>query len=217
MMIPMFGAPLQPRPFRQLKRLVRFAPLAISIALVTTGASTVHAQSTLIGATLDWWKLEEDMLTFVCLPEQSPAWCADARAGIRPPPPPPPVADRDRRRGRGGPPQPPPPPPKSVDDETWQSLLAELTRRRPRPEDITTLERRGFEDKDPVAFEMLGYAYAAGWGRPKDLALGYQYYGLALVRGRAEAKSNLDELWHFLSTDEQRFIQFRFQRAFPRP
>ena len=200
--------------------LARPVPLVAMILIGMIWISTAHAQTTPIGVTLDWWKLDEDMLTFVCLPEQSPEWCADARAGVRPPaPPPPPALTQDRRRGRGGPPPPPPPPPppKSVDDETWQNLLAELTRRRPRPEDIITLERRGFEDKDPTAFEMLGYAYAAGGGRPKDLAVGYQYYGLALVRGRSDARTNLDELWRFLSADEQQFIQFRFQRAFPRP
>ena len=195
--------------------LPRPAPLIALILFGTIWISTAQAQTATIGVTLDWWKLDDDMLTFVCLPEQSPEWCADARAGVRPPPPP--ISTQDRRRSRGGPPPPPPPPPKSVDDETWQTLLAELTRRRPRPEDIATLERRGFEDKDPTAFEMLGYAYAAGWGRPKDLAVGYQYYGLALVRGRSDARTNLDELWRFLSADEQQFIQFRFQRAFPRP
>ncbi|GEM_PF-6232758 len=205
-------------PFRLIGRTTRLLPIACVVFLATAWGSSAQAQSATIGANLDWWKLDEDMLTFVCLPERQPAWCADARAGIRPPPPPPPeTAPGDRRRSRGGPPPPPPPPPKSVDDETWQVLVEELTRRRPRPTDIATLERRGFEDGDPIAFEMLGYAYAAGWGRPKNLALGYQYYGLALVRGRTEVQPNLDELWRFLSADEQRFIQFRFQRAFPSP
>ena len=200
--------------------LARPIPLVGLILFGTIWMSTAQAQTNTIGASLDWRKLDEDMLTFVCLPEQAPGWCTDARAGVRPalplPPPDPTVQDR-RRRHRGRPPAPPPPPPKSVDDETWQNLLAELTRRRPRPIDITTFERRGFEDKDPSAFEMLGYAYAAGWGRPKDLAVGYQYYGLALVRGSADSRANLAELWRFLSADEQRFIQFRFERAFSRP
>lgn len=87
----------------------------------------------------------------------------------------------------------------------------------PRPIDIITLERRAFEDKDPTAFEMLGYSYAVGWGRQKNLAMGYQYYGLGLIQGVASARENLDNLWLFLSEDEQRFIQFRFQRAFSRP
>jgi len=196
-------------------------PLVGLILFGTVWMSAAQAQTNTIGASLDWRKLDEDMLTFICLPEQAPRWCPDARAGVRPalprPPPAPPV--QDRRRSRSGPPPPPSPPPspKSVDDETWQNLLAELTRRRPRPVDITTLEQRGFEDKDPTAFEILGYAYAAGWGRPKDLAVGYQYYGLALLQGHANSRANLDELWHFLSADEQRFIQFRFQRAFSRP
>jgi len=196
--------------------LTRLILLSALVFVGTILTSSVQAQTTMIGATLDWWKLDEDMLTFVCLPERAPVWCADARAGIRPPPPPP-IADQDRTRGRGRPPPTPPPPPKSIDDESWQNLLDELTRRRPRPEDITTIERRGFEDKDPIAFEMLGYTYATGWGRPKNLGLGYQYYGLALVRGRTEARTNLDELWRFLSEEEQTFIQFRFQRAFPQP
>ena len=213
----MFGF-ISTRPFHPIAKGHRLLFFVCLFALASTWGSAAQAQSAMIGANLDWWKLDEDMLTFVCLPERRPPWCADARAGIRPPPPPPPeTAAGDRRRGRGGPPAPPPPPPKSVDDETWQALLAELNRRRPRPNDIATLERRGFEDGDPVAFEMLGYAYAAGWGRPKNLALGYQYYGLALVRGRTEAQPNLDELWRFLSADEQQFIQFRFQRAFPPP
>lgn len=206
------------RSFRQAACAARLLLAASLTAFAVAWGPAAQAQTATIGATLDWWKLDEDMLTFLCLPEEQPAWCADARAGIRPPAPPPPeAAPGERRRGRGGPPPPPPPPPKSVDDETWQGLVEELTRRRPRPADIATLERRGFEDGDPVAFEMLGYAYAAGWGRPKNLALGYQYYGLALVRGRTEVQPNLDELWRFLSADEQRFIQFRFQRAFPSP
>lgn len=176
------------------------------------------AQSTLIGADLDWWKLEPQMVTFLCLPDVKPAWCADAAAGIRPPPPPvPPPPEPRGRRSRSEPPPPPPPPPKSVDDESWQRLLVELEQRRPRPEDIATLERRGFEDKDPVAFEMLGFTYATGWGRPQDIALGYQYYGLALIEGRTEARTNLDELWGRLDADNQQYIRFRFERAFPRP
>ncbi len=194
------------------------ALLCLVIGALSSPASPASAQSFMIGANLDWWKLEPDMLTFVCLPDVQPAWCADARDGVRPPPPAPPAPPpQDRRRGRSEPPPPPPPPPKSVDDDTWQSLLAELTRRRPRPEDITTLERRGFEDKDPTAFEILGFTFATGRGRPKDLATGYQYYGLALVRGRADMRTNLDEIWRFLSDDQQLFIRFRFERAFPRP
>jgi hypothetical protein len=199
--------------------LVRPIPLVGLILLGTVWMSAAQAQTNTIGASLDWQKLDEDMLTFVCLPEKAPGWCPDARAWVRPalPRQPPAPSVQDRRYSRVGPPPPPPPPPKSVDNETWQNLLAELTQRRPRPIDITTLERRGFEDKDPTAFEMLGYAYAAGWGRPKDLAVGYQYYGLALLGGHADSRANLDELWRFLSADEQRFIQFRFQRAFSRP
>jgi hypothetical protein len=194
--------------------------LLVSLILFgTIWMSAAQAQTNTIGASLDWRKLDEDMVTFVCLPEKAPGWCPDARAKVQPALPRPPLAPsvQDRRRSRGEPPPPPPPPPKSVDDETWQNLLVELTRRQPRPIDITTLERRGFEDKDPTAFEMLGYAYAAGWGGIKDLAVGYQYYGLALVGGHADSRASLDELWRFLSADEQRFIQFRFQRAFSSP
>jgi hypothetical protein len=199
--------------------LARTIPLVGMILFGTIWMSAAQAQTNTIGASLDWRKLDEDMLTFVCLPEHAPGWCPDALAGVRPalPRPPPASSVQDRRRGGGRTPPPPPAPPKSVDDETWQNLLAELSRRRPRPIDITTLERRGFEDKDPTAFEMLGYVYATGWGRPKDLAVGYQYYGLALVLGHDDSRANLDELWRFLSTDEQRFIQFRFQRALTRP
>ena len=199
--------------------LARTIPLVGVILFGTIWMSAAQAQTNTIGASLDWRKLDEDMLTFVCLPEQAPEWCPDARAGALPvlPSPPPAPSMQDRRRRGGGTSPPPPPPPKSVDDETWQNLLAELTRRGPQPIDIITLERRGFEDKDPIAFEMLGYAYAAGWGRPKNLAVGYQYYGLALVLGHDDSRANLDELWRFLSADEQRFIQFRFQRAFSSP
>jgi TPR repeat protein len=64
---------------------------------------------------------------------------------------------------------------------------------------------------------MLGFTYATGWGRPQDIALGYQYYGLALIEGRTEARTNLDELWGRLDADNQQYIRFRFERAFPRP
>ena len=192
--------------------------LLISLTLLgTIWMSGVQAQTHTIGEPLHWQKLDEGLLTFVCLPAKAPGWCPDARAEDRPvelsPPPAPTVQDRRRRRDEPA----PPPPPKSIDDETWQNLLAELTRRRPTPIDFTTLERRGFEDKDPTAFEMLGYAYAAGWGKPKDHAMGYQYYGLAFLLGKADSRANMNELWRFLSADEQRFIQYRFQRAFPSP
>lgn len=70
------------------------------IALILSGMawiSTARAQSATIGATLDWWKLDDDMLTFICLPEHAPGWCADAEEGIRPPPPPASTQDRRRR------------------------------------------------------------------------------------------------------------------------
>ena len=194
--------------------------LLISLTLLgTIWMSAVQAQTNTIGESLHWQKLDEGMLTFVCLPEKAPGWCSDARAEERPaqPRPPPAPAVQDSRRRRGESVAPPPPPPKSVDDETWQNLLAELTRRPPKSIDFTTLERRGFEDKDPAAFEMLGYAYAAGWGKPKDHATGYQYYGLAFLLGQADSRANMNELWRFLSTDEQQFIQYRFRRAFPSP
>ena len=190
--------------------------LTLSVMIWMTAA---QAQTNTIGASLDWWKLDEGMLAFVCLPERAPEWCADASAGVRPalPLPPPATSAQDRRRRRSEPPPPPPPPPKSVDDETWQSLLVQLRRMPTRPIDIIMLERRAFEDKDPTAFDMLGYSYATGWGRPKNLAMGYQYYGLGLIQGLESARENLDNLWPFLSEDEQKFIQFRFQRAFSSP
>lgn len=81
--------------------------------------------------------------------------------------------------------------------------------------DLAKMEERGFEDNDPTAFEMLGYIYATGRGPARDYAAAYQYYGLALVGGRTEIRSNLDEIWRFLNEAEQRFVRFRFERAFP--
>lgn len=202
---------------------MQYFAFAFLLSLFTAGfgmlSTPAAAQSVPMGAALDWWKLEPEMVVFLCLPERKPAWCADSAAGIRPPeplPPPPPPEPRGRR-SRSDPPPPPPPPPKSVDDESWQHLLGDLERRRPLPEDIVTLERRGFEDRDPAALEMLGLTYATGRGRPADLALAYQYYGLAAIKGAADARAKLDDLWRGLGPDHQQYIRFRFERAFPRP
>ena len=79
-------------------------PLVGLILFGTVWMSAAQAQTNTIGASLDWRKLDEDMLTFVCLPERAPEWCADARAGVRPaltlPLPPPTTSAQDRRRSR---------------------------------------------------------------------------------------------------------------------
>ncbi len=80
--------------------------------------------------------------------------------------------------------------------------------------ELITMEERGFEDRDPDAFEMLGYLYTTGRGPTRDYAAAYQYYGLALVSGRDGVRPNLDELWRFLSEAEREFVRFRFERAF---
>lgn len=77
------------------------------------------------------------------------------------------------------------------------------------------MEERAFEDGDPIAFEMLGYIYATGRGPARDYVAAYQYYGLALVGGRADVRTNLDEIWRFLDEAERQFVRFRFERAFP--
>lgn len=189
--------------------------LSALIALLGGLSASARAQGVMIGRQIDWWKADESMVTFLCLPDERPAWCADAEAGNRPPPPPVPPPPPARRGAP--PPPPPPPPPKSVSDEDWQQLMAEMSQRIAGPPDLLAMERRGFEDRDPLAFEVLGYTYATGKGPKRDYATAYQYYGLALVGGRTDVRTNLDELWRFLSEPERGFVRFRFERAFPRP
>jgi len=185
-------------------------------AALSMAAPPARAQNVLIGPDLDWWKIDPNMVTFLCLPDRKPAWCGDAEAGVRPPPPEPPPPPRERRR-RGEPPPPPPPPPKSVSDDDWRGLVDEMARRGARTTELVTMERRAFEDGDADAFELLGYIYATGRGPTRDYAAAYQYYGLALVGGKAEVRTNLDQIWPFMDEAEQRFVRFRFERAFPRP
>lgn len=87
--------------------LARPMPLLGLILSVTIWMTAAQAQADTIGVSLDWWKLDEGMLTFVCLPERAPEWCADARAGVRPaltlPLPPPATSAQGRRRSRSGP------------------------------------------------------------------------------------------------------------------
>ena len=49
--------------------LARTIPLVGMILFGTIWMSAAQAQTNTIGASLDWRKLDEDMLTFVCLPE----------------------------------------------------------------------------------------------------------------------------------------------------
>lgn len=193
---------------------MRRLPIVLFVFLtISAGPSApAAAQDVIIGRALDWWKLDPNAVTFLCLPDRKPVWCADAEAGIRPPPPPQPPAPRTRR---GETPPPPPPPPKSVSDTDWDALVDELATRRATPLDIATIEERAFEDRDPIAFEMLGFIYATGRGPTRDYATAYQYYGLALVAGRTDVRTNLDEIWRFLDEAERRFVRFRFERAFP--
>lgn len=181
-------------------------------ALLAAGAASAAAQNLPLGAGLDWQKVAPDVRTFLCLPDQRPAWCGDA---LKAPPPSPASAPAEPPRTRGAPASAPAgPPAKSVADTDWQALLAALGQRPPNAADIATMERRAFEDRDASAFEVLGYAFATGWGRPMNYARAYEYYGLALVAGRESVRPNLDEIWRFLDDAQRQFLKFRFERAF---
>ncbi|MSO65085.1 MAG: hypothetical protein EXQ85_04685 [Alphaproteobacteria bacterium] len=105
--------------------------------------------------------------------------------------------------------------PKSIGDDDCLRLAAKLAHTPPTGADIATLERRGFEDRDGGALEILGYTYASGWGRAPDYPLAYEYYGLAFILGSAPARANLDKLWPSIPEAVQITLKMQFETAFP--
>ena len=59
--------------------------------------------------------------------------------------------------------------------------------------------------------EVLGYAYAQGWGVTQDYTRAYEYYGRAFSLGSSDVKSNLDQLWKHLEPEEQQRLKGMFK------
>ncbi len=105
--------------------------------------------------------------------------------------------------------------PKTVSDADWDALIQRVAAAPPNPADFKMLSLRASEDADPAAMEVLGYAYAAGWGVAKDYAEAYLYYGRAFLAGAGHVKPNLDQIWTVLTPEQQRRFRTLFVAAAP--
>jgi hypothetical protein len=152
---------------------------------------------------LAWSELTTARATVICLSDQPASWCGEwwesrsieiAKNT--------PAAELEESE--------PEEKPKAVPDADWEALLHRVSTRPPNPADLGTLSLRAKEDADPAAMELLGYAYAAGWGVEQDYARAYEYYGLAFVAGASHVKPNLDELWTFLEPEQRQRLKGMF-------
>ncbi|MBM3503371.1 MAG: sel1 repeat family protein [Alphaproteobacteria bacterium] len=166
---------------------------------------------------LTWSKIHPAVRSYLCSALKRPAWCADV---VETPPETEkaPVARQQRRpslSSRAAAAPTPAPPPKSVSDTDFRRIVDRFQRKQQEPTDFALLEKRGFEDFDGGALEVLGYAYASGVGRQVNYVRAYEYYGLALMQGRDTVKDDLAVLWQYVPEDDKKVLIRRFETAFP--
>ena len=188
---------------------------AIIVPFLTLGA---HASAGENGPSpsdwesFDWAELTTARATYICLSDQPASWCGqwwESRATQ--------VTKKEpEATDEAGPYGPPRPPaleknPKRVSDADWEALLQRVATAPPNPADFSTLSLRANEGADPAAMEVLGYAYAAGWGVAQDYAKAYGYYGRAFLAGASHVKPNLDQIWTVLTPAQQQRLKVSFE------
>ncbi len=191
---------------------------AVVVPFLTLGA---HASAGENGPTPSdweafvWAELTTARAAYICLSDQPASWCGEwwesratqiskemsespsvVEAGKD-------DTDRDEKQ------------PKTVSDPEWEALLKRVATRPPNRADFKTLSLRADEDADPAAMEVLGYAYAAGWGVAQDYAMAYKYYGRAFLAGAKHVKPNLDQVWTSLTPAQQQHLKGLFAATAP--
>lgn len=189
---------------------------AVAIPFLTLGA---HAAAGEMGPTpsdwekLVWSELTTARATLICLSDQPASWCGEWWESRDTE-----IAEKTPEIAKNTPAaeledSEPVEKPKAVPDADWEALLHRVSTRPPNPADFETLSLRAKEDADPAAMEVLGYAYAAGWGVEQDYARAYEYYGLAFVAGASHVKPNLDQLWTYLAPEQRQRLKGMFQAS----
>ena len=167
----------------------------------------------IVGEGINWAKVDPALRHFVCSADSHPAWCQAAKTAAAATP----VRRSDEpRRITSWDELRPKRPGKNVSDDAYRQAVERLREHAAQPGDFGLIERRGFEDMDGTAFEILGYLYANGLERPTDYTRAYEYYGLALMVGRRDAAKNVTELWEFIDLDDKKKLVQRFEEAFPK-
>jgi len=155
----------------------------------------------------DWTELTSARATYICLADEPASWCFEwwesrtikvvkrvPEVVTEDPAPPLPVVKQ-----------------KAVPDNRWNALLKRIASGPPSPPDLRMLTLRADEDEDPAAMEVLGYAYAQGWGVDQDYTRAYEYYGRAFSLGSSDVKSNLDQLRKHLEPVQQERLKGMFK------
>lgn len=193
---------------------------AIIVPFLTLGA---HASAGENGPTpsdwetFDWAELSTARATYICLSDQPASWCGQWWENR---------ATQVTKKGSGSEsesesekdetePTEPDEKPKTVSDADWEALLKRVATAPPNPADFSTLSLRANEGADPAAMEVLGYAYAAGWGVAQDYAKAYGYYGRAFLAGASHVKPNLDQIWTVLTPAQRQRLKSLFVAAAP--
>ena len=166
----------------------------------------------------DWAELTSARATYICLSDQPASWCGqwwESRATQVTKKVSESQSEAEKKEA-----EPYGPPaldekPKMVSDADWEALLQRVATAPPNAADFRTLSLRAGEDADPAAMEVLGYAYAEGWGVAQDYAMAYRYYGRAFLAGARHVKPNLDQIWPFLTPEQQQSLKGLFAAAAP--
>lgn len=188
---------------------------AIIVPFLTLGA---HASAGENGPTpsdwesFDWAELSTARATHICLSDQPASWCGqwwENRATQ--------VtkkeseSEKDETEPTEPEPTEPDEKPKTVSDADWEALLRRVATAPPNPADFRTLSLRANEGADPAAMEVLGYAYAVGWGVAPDYAKAYGYYGRAFLAGASHVQPNLDQIWTVLTPAQRQRLKVSFE------
>jgi hypothetical protein len=107
-----------------------------------------------LGDGINWNKVDPPLRHFVCSADRHPVWCEAAKAPprateARRPEEPRRITSWDELRPKR--------PGKNVSDDAYRKAIERLRKHTPEPEDYGLVEKRGFEDMDGGAFEILGY------------------------------------------------------------
>ncbi len=203
-------------------RASRWCAAAIIVSVLALGARASAGENGPTPSdweTFDWAELNTARANYICLSDQPASWCGEwwesratqvAKTG----------PDANDETERYGPPAPPAPPAineksKAVSDATWDAVLKRVATRPPNAADFKSISLRADEDADPAAMEVLAYAYASGWGVAQDYAIAYKYYGRAFLAGASHVKPNLDQIWTFLTPEQQQSVEGLFAAAAP--
>lgn len=167
--------------------------------------------------TFDWAELTTARATYICLSDQPASWCGqwwENRATQVTTKEAEPESESESEKDETEPSE-PDEKPKTVSDADWEALIQRVAAAPPNPADFRTLSLRANEDADPAAMEVLGYAYAAGWGVAQDYAKAYRYYGQAFLAGASHVKANLDQIWTVLTPEQRQRLKGLFVAAAP--